>query len=69
MTLVRPLTSLKMTVQLLHVAPLPQLCLLREEGSRELAFGHVCPVSQLLASEIEQTFLYTNLTCLLAFEQ
>ena len=42
----------------------------------ESAFGQTSatlhtssPASQLLASDIEQTFLSTNLACLLAFEQ
>ena len=41
------------------------------EGGGELAFRQTfaSPTPQLPASEIKQTFLSTNLACLLAFEQ
>ena len=43
--------------------------LVASEGG-ELAFGQMSVIlpSQLLASEIKQTFLSTNLACLVAFE-
>ena len=63
---------LQMTVLFLHVTP-PTLstkaltpCLL-ERGSWPLD-GYPPASPQLLASEIKQTFLSTNLACLVAFE-
>ena len=64
---------------LLHAAPPPRTlsikalipCLWGAEGERGVGlWTDVChPYAQLPATEIKQTFLSTNLACLLAFEQ
>ena len=78
--LVRPLmTNLKtteMTVLFLHVAPssvykssCPTGCQWAGSGGSQPLDRCLTLLSQLLASEIKQSFLSTYLACLLAFEQ
>ena len=72
MTLVRPLmTNLKVTVRADCAVSACSRLLLSIKALAPLAASAggvgLCP--QLLASEIKQTFLSTNLSCLLAFER